>query len=157
MGTELEIRRAKKSDLTKVAALAGELVRMHAAQDPRRFLLVEDVEGGYRWWFGRELAREDAVLLVAVRGDAIVGYAYGTREERDWNMLLDEHGAVHDIYVDTSARREGVGAKLLDAMIAALEEKQCVRIVLSTMVGNESAQALFRAHGFRPTMLEMTR
>jgi hypothetical protein len=31
------------------------------------------------------------------------------------------------------------------------------RVLLSTMVGNETAQHLFRATGFRPTMLEMTR
>jgi ribosomal protein S18 acetylase RimI-like enzyme len=154
---EVEVRRATSEDLPQVAALAGELVRMHRAQDPRRFMLVDDVEGGYRWWFSRELAREEAVLLVAARGAEIAGYAYGTREGRDWNMLLDEHGAIHDIFVAAPARRGGTGAALLNAMIRELEAMGCPRIVLSTMVTNEPAQALFRAHGFRPTMLEMTR
>jgi RimJ/RimL family protein N-acetyltransferase len=46
---------------------------------------------------------------------------------------------------------------LVSAVVAALEALGARRIVLSTMVGNESAQRVFRACGFRPTMIEMTR
>ncbi|MGZ3423195.1 MAG: GNAT family N-acetyltransferase [Polyangiales bacterium] len=87
----------------------------------------------------------------------MVGYTYGTLESRDWNMLLDDHGAIHDVYVDESARRTGVGKQLVDAIVEALEKKGAPRILLSTMVQNERAQRVFRACGFRPTMLEMTR
>jgi ribosomal protein S18 acetylase RimI-like enzyme len=153
------IRRAEKRDLGQMARLAGELVRMHHATDPARFLLVDKVEEGYAWWFSRELVRAEAVLLVACLGASTVvaGYAYGSLEERDWNLLLDAHGAMHDIFVAEDARRRGVGRKLVEAMVKALEQLGAPRIVLSTMVGNEAAQRLFRACGFRPTMLEMTR
>jgi ribosomal protein S18 acetylase RimI-like enzyme len=130
---------------------------MHHETDPARFLLVDHVEDGYAWWFSRELKSADAVILVATQGKDIVGYAYGSIEERDWNMLLDAHGAVHDVFVAAEARRGGVGRELVRAMIARLEELGAPRIVLSTMVGNAPAQALFRECGFRPTMLEMTR
>src|SRR5919205_660987 len=99
MSTQVKIRPARTADLPKVAALAGELVRMHHAKDPQRFFLPDEVEAGYEWWFGREMKRDKAVILVAARGEEILGYAYGTCEERDWNMLLDEHGAIHDILV----------------------------------------------------------
>jgi ribosomal protein S18 acetylase RimI-like enzyme len=154
---ELLIRPADKDDLPRVAELAGELVRMHHAADPGRFLLVEKVEEGYAWWLSRELGRAQAAILVATRAGLIVGYAYGTLEDRDWNMLLDVHGALHDIFVAGEVRRGGVGRQLLDAMVARLEAMGAPRVVLSTMVGNESAQRLFRQAGFRPTMLEMTR
>jgi ribosomal protein S18 acetylase RimI-like enzyme len=156
----LDIRRARHEDLPRLAALAGELVRMHHEADPARFYLPPDVEKGYAWWFGRELARSTgggAVLLVAERDGAIVGYAYGAREERDWNMLLDAHGAIHDVFVEAPARGAGVGRRLVDAMVRELEALGAPRIVLSTMVGNDAAQRVFRACGFRPTMLEMTR
>jgi ribosomal protein S18 acetylase RimI-like enzyme len=153
----VNIRPAGPSDLPRVAALAARLVRMHHEQDEDRFFLPDDVERGYAWWFARELPRDGAVILVAAEGEAIVGYAYGTLEERDWNMLLDAHGAIHDVYVDESARRAGTGKKLVEAIVEALEKKGAARIVLSTMVQNERAQRVFRACGFRPTMLEMTR
>jgi ribosomal protein S18 acetylase RimI-like enzyme len=115
------------------------------------------VEEGYVRWFGRELRREAAVILVAARGTAIVGYAYATLEQRDFNQLLDEHAAVHDIVVASDARRAGIGRRLLTALIETLEELGAPRIVLHTMVDNHEAQALFRSVGFRATMFEMTR
>lgn len=155
--TAVVVRPAEPGDLRGVSKLAGALVRMHHAVDPQRFLLVDNVEEGYAWWLSRQLQNKDAVVLVAVEGDAVVGYAYGTIEQRDWNMLLDAHGAVQDILVAEPTRRRGVGGQLLDAMLRALDGKGVPRVVLSTMVGNESAQRLFRSRGFRPTMLEMTR
>jgi ribosomal protein S18 acetylase RimI-like enzyme len=157
MRSGIVIRRADQRDLAPIANLAGELVRMHNAADPSRFLLVDKVEEGYAWWFSRELERAEAILLVACNGPAVVGYAYGTLEERDWNLLLDAHGAVHDIYVAKDARRTGIGHDLVAAMVGALEERGAPRIVLSTMVGNEAAQRVFQRCGFRPTMIEMTR
>ena len=151
------IRRAAEADLPRVAYLAGQLVRMHHSTDPGRFLLVDNVEDGYAWWLGREIQRADAVVLVALRGDGIVGYAYGSVEERDWNMLLDHHGALHDVFVAPESRRAGVGRKLIEAMIALLEEKGALRVVLSTMVASDAAQKIFARCGFRPTMIEMTR
>lgn len=151
------IRPANSADLLHVASLAGELVRMHHAVDPERFLLPDRVEEGYAWWLDRELRRAEAVILVAASADAIVGYAYGTREGRDWNALLDEHGAIHDVFVAPRARRGGTGRKLVLAIVEELIRQGAPRVVLSTMVGNQAAQKLFAACGFRPTMLEMTR
>jgi ribosomal protein S18 acetylase RimI-like enzyme len=154
---DLVIRRAVGDDLEAVARLAGALVRMHHATDPARFLLVDKVEEGYAGWFSRELKRGKAVILVACVGPEIVGYGYGTIEERDWNLLLDAHGALHDVFVAEEARRAGVGKALIEELVRALEALGAPRVVLSTMVGNETAQRLFQDCGFRPTMLEMTR
>jgi ribosomal protein S18 acetylase RimI-like enzyme len=154
---DLVIRRAEPADVPGMARLAGALVRMHHRVDPSRFLLVDEVEKGYGWWFGREIARPEAVAIVALRAGSVVGYAYGTLEERDWNLLLDEHGALHDVFVDETARGHGVGQRLVREAVAALEELGAPRVILSTMVSNETAQRLFRRCGFRPTMLEMTR
>jgi RimJ/RimL family protein N-acetyltransferase len=43
------------------------------------------------------------------------------------------------------------------AVAAALAERGAPRIILSTAKRNEAAQRLFARHGFRPTMIEMTR
>jgi ribosomal protein S18 acetylase RimI-like enzyme len=157
MAPRVTIRPAEARDLDRLGALAGALVREHHAADPRRFFLVDGVEAGYARWLGRELARPGAVVLAAERDGAVVGYVYASLEERDWNALLDEHGAIHDVYVAEEARRSGVARALVEAVIAALTALGAQRVVLSTRVGNEAAQALFRACGFRPTMLEMTR
>ncbi len=156
-------RRTTPSYVPAAAELAGRLAKLHHETDPVRFFLPDNVVDGYSWWFRRELERPTAVLLVAeVTGDAepggdILGYAYGALEERDWNLLLDEHGAVHDLYVADDRRQAGLGAALLAALLAELETLGATRIVLSTMPTNLRAQRLFARHGFRITFLEMTR
>ena len=140
-----------------MAHLAAQLVRQHHAFDPRRFFLQEPVERGYEWWLGRELHREGALILVAERSGTIVGYTYATIEERDWNLLLDAHAGLHDIFVDVEARGAGVGAALLEATLAEVGRLGAPRVVLMSAAQNAPAQRLFARLGFRTTMVEMTR
>ena len=153
----LIVRSARSEDLDAVARLAAELVALHHATDPRPFFLPPDVERGYAHWLGRELRRAAAVVLVAELDGAVAGFAYATVEGRDWNALLDDHGSIHDVFVASSARRRGVGRKLVEGLVAELTLRGARRFVLHTMVTNTTAQALFSRCGFRPTMLEMTR
>lgn len=152
------VRAMTKSDLPAAAQLAGKLVRMHHDFDPQRFLHLDNPEAGYARYFGGELKSDEVVLLVAEgTGGAIVGYAYGRLEPRSYNELRDACGALHDVYVDESARGHGVGEQLVVETVRRLTEKGAPRVLLLTAVQNESAQRLFKKLGFRTTMLEMTR
>lgn len=153
----LIVRPAQETDLAPMAAMAADLVRFHHALDDRRFFLARGVEEGYRDWFARELRHREAILLVAERTGSIVGYCYGRIEGRDWNMLLDRHAALHDVFVRADARERGVGAALLEAFAERARAQGAPRIVLSTATQNTAAQKLFARLGFRATMIEMTR
>jgi ribosomal protein S18 acetylase RimI-like enzyme len=150
------VRPAKPEDLPAVSRLAAELVRMHHRLDPPRFMLIEPVEDGYQWFFSREIKRKAARILVAEDQGAIVGYAYATLEERNWNDLLDACGKLNDIYVDGSARRRGVARALVDATFAWFRERNAPRVVLLSAWQNPEAHAFFESLGFRKTMVEMT-
>lgn len=153
------VRLATIADLPAMARMAAELVRYHHAIDPKRFFLARGIEEGYRDWFARELGRPEAVLLVAEtapRPDPI-GYCYGRLEGRDWNMLLDRHAALHDVFVHDDARRSGAGEQLVRAFLDRARALRAPRVVLSTASSNLRAQAIFAKLGFRPTMIEMTR
>jgi ribosomal protein S18 acetylase RimI-like enzyme len=151
------VRPARPEDLARVGVLAGQLLRQHHAFDALRFFMPERPEDGYRWWLGKELANPNAIVLVAEDGGEIVGYAYARLEERDWNALLDVHGALHDVLVDERARRRGIAKMLVEAACARLRELGAPRVVLFTAAKNEGAQRFFDALGFRSTMIEMTR
>jgi ribosomal protein S18 acetylase RimI-like enzyme len=157
MADDFTIRPAVHADIAAVAGLAGELVRQHHGYDPARFFIPDRLEEGYAWWFGREIVRDDVVLVVAERAGVIVGYAYGRLEERDWNQLLDSCGALHDIFVDASERRRGVARALAERVFHDLAAKGAPRVVLHTAAANEGAQRFFEGLGFRRTMIEMTR
>lgn len=157
MPDEFSVRRATKDDLEQVGKLAGRLVRDHHDADPARFFLPEQVESGYGWWLGKELGNSSALVMVADRGGRAIGYTYSALRDRDWNMLIDEHAMLHDIFVTEEERRHGVGRKLLEETLNALEGLGAKRIVLSTRSGNENAERLFASLGFRRTMHEMLR
>lgn len=155
--SDVRVRAMVEADLGPVGDMAGALVRLHHQFDANRFFLPPDPEEGYRWWFRKQLERAEVVLAVAEVDGTIGGYVYGSLAERDWNMLLDEHGAIHDVFVDPRFRRHGVARALMAFAIQALEGKGAPRIVLSSAFPNREAQALFRSLGFRETMIEMTK
>lgn len=151
------VRPMREQDLVRVSVLAGQLVRLHYAWDSLRFLLPSAPEEGYARFFKSELENPAAVLLVAEPADGtVLGYAYARMEPVDYQSLLGPCGKLHDIFIDPSARRLGVGKSLLRAAVAALAERGAPRVVLATAVQNEAAQSLFVAAGFRPTMIELT-
>lgn len=153
----LVVRDCREEDLDAVSKLAAKLVRLHHQLDPQRFFVQEPIEDGYRWWLGKELANNEAMVLVATLDERVVGYVYATIEDRDWNLLLDKHAGLHDIYVDDNTRAHGVGEALMRAAIDHLERRGAPRVVLMSATQNEPAQRLFARVGFRPTMIEMTR
>jgi ribosomal protein S18 acetylase RimI-like enzyme len=157
MSSPALIRPATAADLPHVARLAAGLVRLHHTWDAKRFLIVEPVEEGYGWWLGSQLGQEGVVLLVAQVDGAIAGYLYGGLEERDWMLLRDACGMVHDVFVDAAFRRQGLARQLMRAGIDALQALGAPRVGLSTAPQNVEGQALFKSLGFRPTLVEMMR
>jgi GNAT superfamily N-acetyltransferase len=150
------VRPARSEDLVDVSRLAANLVRMHHRLDPDRFMLVEPVEDGYRWFFSRELERDGARILVAEEDGRIRGYAYATLEARNWNDLLDACGKLNDLYVADDSRRRGIARALVDETFAWFRARRVPRAVLLSAWQNPQAHAFFEALGFRRTMLEMT-
>jgi len=145
-----------QADLARVGVLAGKLIRMHYAFDPRRFLAPVDPERGYARWMGTQLALEDVILLVAEDEAGVAGYAYARLEPRSWDELRDTCVKLHDIYVDERARKRGLGEALLREVFARSAAKGSPQVVLLTASQNVDAQRLFARVGFRTTMLEMS-
>jgi ribosomal protein S18 acetylase RimI-like enzyme len=152
------VRRATRADVPALGRLGAMLMRAHYAFDPLRFLPPGDSpEEGYAWFLGSQLTEDDVVVFVAEQAGAIVGYVYAGIEPLSWKELRDEAGFIHDIAVDEHARRGGIAGQLLEAALAWLRERGVPRVVLWTAEPNTAARQLFAAHGFRRTMVEMTR
>lgn len=155
---DILIRRATPADAPTLGRLGALLVKTHYDFDQRRFIApTPQTAPGYGSFLASQLTEPNIVVLVAeVEGD-VVGYTYAGIEGRDWMSLRGPAGALYDILVDPSIRRQGIGRKLLEATVAALKSLGAPQIVLSTADRNEAAQRLFERAGFRRTMIEMTR
>ena len=152
------VRRATEQDLPALGRLGAALVRLHYEFDPQRFMMPHgDLEAGYAWFLGTQLAEADAAIFVAERGGAPVGYVYAALEPQSWQELREACGVVHDVLVDTAARRGGIAAALIEAACEWMRSRGAPRVVLGTAQKNTPAQRLFERLGFRRTMIEMTR
>ena len=151
-------RRAVLADMPAVGRLGALLVRLHHEFDPERFIAATPrTEHGYASFLASQLDNPDVVILAAACDDTVVGYTYAGVEGIDYMSLRGPAGVVYDIVVDPDRRGQGIGTLLLEATIAALQERGAPRVVLSTAEQNSPAQRLFARAGFRRTMIEMTR
>jgi len=152
------VRPAQRADIPAIGRLGAQLVRLHHDFDPQRFIAATSgTEHGYASFLGTQLDDPDVIVLVAERDGQVLGYTYAGVEGVDYMSLRGPAGVLYDIVVDPAHRDQGIGRKLLDATLAALEGKGAPRVVLSTAERNETAHRLFEHAGFRRTMIEMTR
>lgn len=151
----VRVRRATLSDLPLLGSLGAQLARLHHAYDSRRFKLFEPVEAEFSRFYGEQLARGDAAILVAELEGKVVGYAFVSVEPESFVDALAVAAWIHDIYVDELARRRKVGALLLEAAVEAARELGSSCVMLSVSPQNEGARRMFERHGFRLTMQEM--
>lgn len=155
---KITVRPGAAEDAAALGALGEQLVALHHAFDPARFVQPgPGTKQGYGRFLASALQRKDVILLVAEEQGAVLGYVYAGLEGNDWMALRGPAGVIYDLVVDPARRREGIGQRLLSDAVEALAARGAPMIVLSTATQNETAQRLFAAAGFRSTMLEMTR
>jgi ribosomal-protein-alanine N-acetyltransferase len=96
--------------------------------------------------FYDELAMENRRYLVAEEeGVGIVGYA---------GLLVVESDAhITTLAVDTDARRQRLGTRLMLALVTAAIESGVDHITLEVRMSNEGAQRLYQRFGFAPVGL----
>lgn len=150
------VREMTAADLEAVSLLAEQLVQLHHGWDTTRFFITSDIAKGYHRYFHSLLDDERTLLLVAELDGTIAGYLYGSLEARDWAKLLDAHGAIHDVFVGEAHRKQGVAKALMNAAKTRFTAKGAKQLVLYSASANTQGQALFRALGYRPTMVELT-
>jgi GNAT superfamily N-acetyltransferase len=149
------IRRARAGDEKKVAELFLKLVGQHVEYDPDRFSNFVTLQGAAEFYKSRFNVKDAAVLVAEVE-DRIIGFTYIEFEKLDYENLLENAAWLHDIFVESSERSDGVGKRLVEAAGNAAKELGAEKMLLTVAARNKVAQDFFEKAGFRQTMLEMT-
>lgn len=90
----------------------------------------------------RELEREATEYRVAKsEEDIVLGYA-------GFYSVLDE-GCITNVAVRPEARRQGIGASLMEALTAAAQERKLAFLTLEVRAGNKEAIGLYQSCGFQ--------
>lgn len=121
-------------------------LRFEALQEQHipAILEIESRTNGAPWSeraFRNELTHDDRIFLVAISGGQIVGYG-GV-----WLVIDEAH--VTTVAVEESARRQGIGERL---MVELLEKSKAAGMACSTLevrAGNEAAIKLYEKLGYK--------
>jgi len=100
----------------------------------------------------RFLGDDRHLMVVAVRGDQIIGQARGIvhlSPDQPDELYLDNFG------VTPAFQRRGVARRLLDELLAWGRERGCAYAWLGTEPENQAARALYAASGARETAIVM--
>ncbi|HEX6754754.1 MAG TPA: ribosomal protein S18-alanine N-acetyltransferase [Mycobacteriales bacterium] len=111
-----------------------------------RELFAEETWSEAAFW--NELAERDSryyVVALDVASDTeerVLGYA--------GLSVFGDEGHVLTLGVTATAQGRGLGAALLDALLAEAAARRAVRVLLDVRADNEVAQRLYRGRGFVP-------
>lgn len=139
------MRPAVADDLPRLSALAREAIRELTDQKggivwQRHAARLEPVEDG----MARDLADPATQILVGTYDDAPVGYSVTTVEQ-----LADQGSlaVVRDLFVEPDARGVGVGAALMEAILAWAGERECIGVDALALPGSRATKNFFEAFG----------
>jgi len=91
--------------------------------------------------FWSELARpRTRWYTAALDGEVLTGYA-GV-------MLTDHQADVQTVAVAPAAHRQGLGSRLLEALLAEAADRGAASVLLEVRADNAAAIALYAGHGF---------
>ena len=130
-------------EVTSSAPRAPTRLRAARASDVDAIVAIEQASFGDPWnrnAFVELLDDPRVCFLIAERGGAVRGYVVA------W-FVLDE-GEIGNLAVSEAARRQGVGALLLDGATGAAGAADVESLYLEVRDSNTAARALYASRGF---------
>ena len=100
------------------------------------------------------LADPDAFVLAARRDGELIGYAFVEMRQPDetWEMG-ERYAELASLAVTSSARGEGLGGALLDAVEEELRALGITDLRLGVVAGNHAAERFYGRRGMRPAVM----
>jgi ribosomal protein S18 acetylase RimI-like enzyme len=152
----LTVARAEPEHLPAILELWKELMDYHAPFDPL-FTRADDGEQTFASHLRDLIASPDALVVVALDGGDVVGYAMASIGSYPPVFVRKRYGSISDMAVRAGRRRRGSGERMLDHLIAWFRERRLDRIEVRVAAANAVGAAFWSKHGFAPYMQTMSR
>lgn len=152
-----EIRPATARDLPEVVELWGELAAHHARLDGA-FAPSARWKEEYHHFVRSLLGRDDALVVVAADdGRRLLGYAVGRISLLPGFFEHRRRGYIHDVVTRPGHRRQGIGRRLVEALLEWMRASGVTTAELTVAVRNREALAFWRRLGFSFYMRHLKR
>ncbi len=139
------VRPAGPDDLPRLTTLAREVIAELAEQKGgivwrRHAARPEPLEDG----LAADLDDPETLVLVGTIDDSVIGYTVTTIEDvADCGRLA----VVRDLYVEPGARGIGVGAAMMDSVLAWAGERGCIGVDALALPGSRATKNFFEGFG----------
>lgn len=143
----MEIRRAKKEDLSGVNSLLYQVLEVHHKGRPDLFY------GGVKKYTDEEILEifkdETRPVFVAAEGDQVLGYAFCIFQQVKNSHILTDIKTLYldDLCVDEACRGTGVGKALYEYVKAFAKDSGCYNLTLNVWSCNGGAMAFYKKLG----------
>lgn len=149
MNNDTVLRNATVDDLDSIAALWQELMDFHKALDPH-FTRSSDGHKKFAEFIRGHILSDESCVLVGESGGNVVAYCLATVASKPPVFEEKQYGAVFDLAVCESFRRQGIGEQLFTVVQNWFRQKNIHRIEIRVVLSNETSTAFWRKMGFSP-------
>jgi len=146
MADAVEIRRGTPEDFSQVVQLWLEMMRYHHSLDPR-FEVAASGEQAYLEYLSDVFANFDFNLLVAARGERLVGYTIAAIMVNHAILALPQYGFIAEMAVTEAERGQGTGEAMWTAAVEWFRRRGITVVQLNVSPRNESGQRFWRKLG----------
>jgi len=145
------VRLATSADLDAIVQLWQGLMDFHQNLD-ECFTLSADAVSNYQGYAADSIQDDRKQILVCADGDTVVGYVWAEIHEYPPVYQHKRHAEIVEISITKSARRQGVGQRLLDHALAWAKEQGVSRAGCEVAVQNPVSQGFWKKNEFRGYM-----
>jgi len=135
-------------DAKLLAELNGPIQDLHAQLHPEIFKPYD--QAGIQEFYAYLVQEDSFRFFTAHQSNSIVGYFVVETREYPESPFIHGYRAlyVHQIFVMESARKQGIGAKIVDKIKALSREENCSRLELDVWLKNSGSTTFFEKSGF---------
>lgn len=131
----LEIRQCRLDDFDEVILLLSQLWTDKTIS-PSLLLPI----------FSRALVSDSKTYLVATEENRVIGF--GSLSLKDDLWPEGQVAYLDELVVDAGYRSKGIGAQLLERLVAVARQKHCYRIELTSAFYRKDSHRFYERHGF---------
>lgn len=143
----VKIRRAAQAEVEAAAELIVRMKRLNNEFDPL-FTVVPDAKERAESYVTKSLKSSNALLLVALAGQKVVGVLRAEVRERVF-YLPPKNGHITDFYILPEFRRKALGNEMLERAAAELRKMGASMVTAEVPSQNDIAVRFYTKRGYR--------
>ncbi len=152
--SDVQVRPATARDIPRILPLWEALAEHHGALDPA--LSVErNAVREYASFLRDTIGDPNACVMLGLDGDRAIGYALGRIHVLPLPFREPRRGWIQDVFTVPERRREQIGGRVVEALLAWFRQRRITFIELTVAVRNPEAVRFWERYGFTTYMYRM--